>query len=43
MNNPRWQEAMRTKFANDYWKAMEVKLFTLESIHAWDVVEREMA
>jgi hypothetical protein len=41
MNNPGWQEAMWGKFANDYWKAMEVKLFTLESIHAWDVVERE--
>jgi hypothetical protein len=29
------------KFANDYWKAMEVEIFTLESIDTWDVVERE--
>jgi hypothetical protein len=41
MDNPGWREATRGKFANDYWKAMEVKIFTLESINAWDVVEWE--
>jgi hypothetical protein len=40
-DNPGWREATRGKFADDYWKAMEVKIFTLESIVAWDVVERE--
>ena len=41
MDNPGWQEATQGKFAHDYWKAMEVKIFTLESINAWDVVKRE--
>jgi hypothetical protein len=40
-DNPGWQEAMRGKFADDYWKAMEVKIFTLESINAWEVVNHE--
>jgi hypothetical protein len=40
-DNPGWQEAMQGKFADDYWKAMEVKIFTLESINAWEVVDRE--
>jgi hypothetical protein len=39
MDNPGWQEAMRGKFTNNYWKAMEVEIFTLESINTWDVVE----
>jgi hypothetical protein len=33
-DNPGWKEAMRGKFSDDYWKAMEVKIFTLESIDA---------
>ncbi len=37
-DNPGWQEAMQGKFTDDYWKAMEVKIFTLESIDAWEVV-----
>jgi hypothetical protein len=41
MDNPGWREATWGKFANDYWKVMEVKTFTLESIDAWDVVKRE--
>ncbi len=40
-DNPGWQEATRVKFADDYWKAMEVKIFTLESIDAWEMVDRE--
>jgi hypothetical protein len=38
-DNPEWRKATREKFADDYWKAMEIKIFTLESIEAWDVVE----
>jgi hypothetical protein len=41
MDNSGWQEATWGKFTDDYWKAMEVKIFTLESINARDVVERE--
>jgi hypothetical protein len=41
MDNPGWQKATWEKFANDYWKATEVKIFTLESINAWDVAEQE--
>ncbi len=37
-DNPWWQEATWGKFAGDYWKAMEVEIFTLESIDAWEVV-----
>jgi hypothetical protein len=40
-DNPGWQEATQGKFADDYWKTMEVKIFTLESIDAWEVVNRE--
>ncbi len=39
--NPGWQEMMQGKFADDYWKAMEVKIFTLESINVWEVVDRK--
>jgi hypothetical protein len=38
-DNPGWQEAKQGKFADDYWKAMEVEIFTLESIDAWEVVD----
>jgi hypothetical protein len=41
MDIPGWHEDMWGKFANDYWKAMEVEIFTLESINAWDVVKQE--
>ncbi len=34
LDNPGWQEAIQDKFANDYWKAMELEIFTLESIEA---------
>ncbi len=33
--------ATQGKFAIDYWKAMKVKIFTLESNDAWDVVKQE--
>ncbi len=38
-DNPGWREATQGKFTDDYWKAMEVKIFTLESINAWEVVD----
>ncbi len=28
LDNPDWQEATRGKFADDYWKAMELEIFT---------------
>jgi hypothetical protein len=40
-DNPGWREATWGKFADDYWKAMEVEIFTLESIDAWEMVHRE--
>jgi hypothetical protein len=39
LDNPGWKEATRGKFADNYWKAMELEIFTLESINAWEVVE----
>jgi hypothetical protein len=41
LDNPGWQEANRGKFANVYWKAMELEIFTLESIEARQVVDWE--
>jgi hypothetical protein len=41
LDNLGWQEAIPGKFANDYWKAMELEIFTLESIEAWQVVDKE--
>ncbi len=32
---------MQGNFAEDYWKAMEAGIFTLKSIDAWEVVNRE--
>ncbi len=40
LDNPSWREATRGKFADDYWRAMELKKITLESIEAWKVVDR---
>jgi hypothetical protein len=34
LDNPGWQEATWGKFADDYWKTMELKIFILESIEA---------
>jgi hypothetical protein len=38
LDNPGWREATRDKFADDYWKAMELEIFTLEKNEAWQVV-----
>ncbi len=34
LDNPSWKEATRGKFANEYWKAMELEIATLEAIGA---------
>jgi hypothetical protein len=39
LDNPGWKEATRGKFVDDYWKGIELEIFTLESINAWEVVE----
>ncbi len=41
LDNPGWRKATRGKFADDYWKATELEIFTLESIEAWTIVDRE--
>ena len=41
LDNPGWRKATQGKFANDYWKAMELEIFTLESIKAWKVIDWE--
>jgi hypothetical protein len=38
-DNPSWKQATRGKFADEYWKAMEVEIATLEAINAWEVEE----
>ncbi len=38
-DNPTWRQATRGKFADEYWKAMEVEIATLEAINSWDVLE----
>ena len=39
MDNPSWKEATCGKFADEYWRAMEVEIATLEALNAWDVLE----
>jgi hypothetical protein len=41
LDNPGWCKTTRGKFANDYWKAIELKIFPLELIEAWKVVDWE--
>ena len=40
-DNPTWDQAMKGPFAEEYWRAGEVEVETLERIKAWTVVERE--
>jgi hypothetical protein len=40
-DNPTWDQAMKGPFAEEYWRAAEVEVETLERIKAWTVVERE--
>ena len=39
-NNPKWQ-AMKGPFADEYWKAAQVEVATLEAMDAWTVVDKE--
>ena len=32
LDNPNWKEATQGKFANKYWKAMELEIATLEAL-----------
>ena len=38
-DNPTWKQATQGKFADAYWKAMELEIATLEALDAWEVVE----
>ena len=38
-DNPSWKQATQGKFADEYWKAMELEIATLEALDAWEVVE----
>ena len=40
-NNPTWRQAMNGQFSDEYWEAAVTEIKTLESMHAWEVVERE--
>ncbi len=40
-DNPNWHQAMNGPFADEYWKAAEKEIITLEGMGAWDVVEHE--
>ncbi len=39
LDNPSWKEATQCKFADEYWKAMELDIATLEALGAWKVLE----
>ncbi len=40
-DKPNWHQAMNGPFADEYWKAAEKEIITLEGMGAWDVVECE--
>ncbi len=40
-DNPSWGKATRGKFADEYWKAMKLKIATLENIDAWSVIHQD--
>ncbi len=39
LDNPSWKEATQGKFADEYWKAMELEIATLEALGAREVLE----
>ena len=39
-DNPNWNEAMSGDEAEEYWEAAKAEVATLESMKAWDVVDR---
>ncbi len=42
LDNPSWKEATRGKFADEYWKAMDLEIATLEALGAWEVLEYDL-
>jgi hypothetical protein len=42
LDNTSWKEAIQGKFADEYWKAMELEIATLEAIGAWEVLEYDL-
>ncbi len=38
-DNPSWKQATQDKFADEYWKAMELEIATLEALDSWEEVE----
>jgi hypothetical protein len=39
-DNPNWKQAMNGPFKEEYWKAAVKEIETLESMNAWEVVDR---
>ena len=40
-DNPNWRQSMNGQFADKNWEAAVTEIETLESMHAWEVVEQE--
>ena len=40
-DNPNWWEAMKSPFADEYWKAACKEVETLEGMDSWEVVDKE--
>ena len=40
-DNPSWKQAMNGPFKAEYWQAAVKEIETLESMDAWEVVDRE--
>jgi hypothetical protein len=38
-DNPNWSQATQGKFADKYWRAVELEIATLEAINAWEVLK----
>ena len=39
-DNPRWDQAMRSDYASEWFKAAQIEIETLEKMKCWDVVDR---
>ena len=39
-DNKNWRQDMNGKFADEYWEAAVTEIETLESMHAWEVVNK---
>ena len=40
-DNSNWRQAMNGQFADEYWEVAVTEIETLESMNAWEVVDRE--